>query len=429
MSKRIEETSNQFQIYSWYMAIPVIVAALLLQWYAHSGGKGLLLTDDSYHYIAAGKSFANSFTFTDSENHNFLFWPPLFPVILSIIGPSGESLIWLNMILLIFIAAAIFHLIDRIHNNSVIKILCFIFVLLGVHLLLISSFLWSEFIFLFFVLFFVTSLLKSKQNKTYLYFACIIGFFMCLQRNAGLFIVTGAAIWLFVNEDNGKIKFAKPITFFLLVTSGLLIWNAYVWIVVPHEHFDFSGKLFQHALQNSSALAQSIIHTFLPMKVLSIPILLSSFLILLYSIRKEIWKNESLQLVFIVSVVYAFFLYLVLIINIAGFPIDVGEADRFISVIVPFLGMLFFKSVEIFLQRQNNTIRLACILLLICWLSYPIARSIKNAKQWHSISAKNAMSHRDLPYIRNHLTRRSAIGRAYYLQPLHRPELATIFTN
>lgn len=295
------------------------------------------------------------------------------------------------MILEILIALVVINIANRVILHQGTRLLYFTFILLGVHMLLISSFLWSELIFLFFTTVFIDQLQKSRENRTAFYFALGSGFLMCLQRNAGMFIATGAAIWVFMQEEDKTRSILKSFFLFFCVNSGLLIWNVYIWLFfVPHEYFNFSDKLFHHAIQNTESIAHALVNTFLPVNWFYTPTLIIGFFCLVYFLKDEIRKNVSLQLVFIITVVYLIYLYLVVIINVSGFQVDVGEADRFISVIVPFLGILVFRSYEKALETKSATVRALMMVLVCCWMSYPLARTVKNALQWHEVSKGSA---------------------------------------
>jgi hypothetical protein len=74
----------------------------------------------------------------------------------------------------------------------------------------------------------------------------------------------------------------------------------------------------------------------------------------------------------------------VVIINIGGFPVDFGEGDRFISVIVPFMSIIFFMAVEKIFNQQKHTVKMVFLILIIVWMCYPLSRTIKNAILWHN---------------------------------------------
>ncbi|MDH5475378.1 MAG: hypothetical protein OEX22_06785 [Cyclobacteriaceae bacterium] len=370
-----------------YIVYLIIVVSLIFQWYSHS--FGLLLTEDSYHYMAGSASFANSLSLIDNDGDFYLFWTPLFPVILSFFKFFGVQYYWVNLIVSVFSSLVIVNISKRTIQHFWIRILYLVFTLIGVHFLLISSFLWSELIFLLLVVTFVSELQRSQENRKSFYYAIVIGFFMCLQRNAGLFIAFGAVIWLFMNEENWPHKILKLLVFFFSVSSGLLIWNVYVWVLVPHEHFDFSKELFQHAVLNVNSLAHVLIKTFLPTHYFSVPILIAVFWLFVKFLKNEMNKDSLLQLIFIISVIYLFFLNLVVVINVAGYTVDYGEADRFISVIMPFWGLLFFKSFENTYVKQKFSVKKLMVILIIAWMIYPLGRTVKNTIQWHQISSKS----------------------------------------
>lgn len=229
-------------------------------------------------------------------------------------------------------------------------------------------------------------MLKSQNSKKHTYIAIAVGVLMCLQRNAGVFIALGASLWLYIQNKNIKNNSIKPLAFFLFVVSGSFIWNFYVWVLLPHDHFNFSEKFFQYAIYNLSSMFSALVNTFVPIRHFSIPIVISALTFFVYSMRKQIHKNHAFQLIFILSVTYLIVLSLVLTVNIAGFRVDFGEGDRFISVIIPFLSIMIFKPLELFIHQKSTLTTKAFIILIIIWLAYPVTRTIKNAKQWHGLA-------------------------------------------
>lgn len=364
--------------------LSVLIPTLFIHWYAY--GQGLILTPDSYHYLSASKSFWNGGDLLDTNGKSFLFWPPLFPIVISIFSSPQEQLVWMNMLMIFLISIPVFKITTRVIQSTPLVILCFISVLFGVHLLLIASFFWTELVFLCFVLFFINNLLKSRENQKLFYTAIIFGFLMCLQRNAGLFIAMGASIWLFIQNRNLKYKLYSPLLFFILVSSGSIVWNLYVWFYLPHPHFNFSEDLFQNAIDNYRSLCYAIVNVFLPIKHLPIPIFLLGSAAFIYFFRKKIFKSSSFQLLFSVSFVYLFFLSLILVINIAGFRIYIGDGERFISVVIPFLSIMFFKVFDDLANPKTKLTKRIVIFLLVLWLVYPVSRTVKNAAQWHEVN-------------------------------------------
>jgi hypothetical protein len=367
-----------------YAALAIALMALCLHYYTY--GNGLLLTDDSRHYLAAANSFGNHFSLIDNDGHYFLFWPPLFPVLLSFFNSIHPIFIWIHLILLITAAYFLYRLVSRCIQRPVFFILCYIHILLGVHLLLISTFLWSELLFLCLLLVFVDQVMISDRTKYALYFAMLTGFLMCLQRNAGFFIVLGASVWMFMYEKNAYTRWIKPIGFAMVICSGWFIWNIFVWYFIPHEHFVLSIDLFKNIAGNINTFSVALVGLLIPISQYTFYLLLIIAFTILYLYIRFVKSNPSIQLISIIVIIYLFLLYLVLTVNIAGFPVDFGEADRFIAVIVPLLSILFFKVLEEIYARLPRKFGVALLLLVSLWMLYPISRTIKNARQWHIIS-------------------------------------------
>ncbi len=353
--------------------------SLLIHWYSY--GSGLLLTADSYHYLAASKSFIGSGKFIDADGHGFLFWPPLFPILLSIL--AEKVLPWVHILVNFAILLSLLRLIKTTVLSRGLQLLSFAFVALSVHLLLISTFLWSELFSVLFEVLFVYHLFLSKHQTRNLYYAMLFGFLLCLQRNAGIFIVFGGCIWLLLEQS--KLQFSKALKFGLITISGSFIWNIYVWIFKEHEQFDFSVNLFQHALANANALIHAVAYSFIPVNATYAVVPFLAIVILLVKNKKLIGaRGSDLLLYSLLIATYLVCVLIVLVVNIAGFPVEFGEADRFISVIMPLLTLLIFRLLdEVTRLFGTPRLKLALFVFMAFWLVYPAARMINNSLQWH----------------------------------------------
>ncbi len=364
----------------------ITILSIGLQWYTH--GFGLLKTHDSYQYLSAAHSLSTSHSLVDQNGHHFLFWPPLFPIILSAIPNAEQTLVWVNMLITLSIAVVVYLLIKRFIKNLILAILCFVQIMLSVHLLLISTFLWSELIFLFLTVLFIHQLLQKPVSALSFYIAIGLGFLLCLQRNAGFFIVTGGAIWTWVSEIQSNKKYLNALLLLTGGTSGGLVWNIYVWTSFPHHHIGLSNELFQYAYHNLQVLLAATVNLVLPVPVFTILIFTILALLIVLVLKNELRSKAPIQLLLLLSATYFLFFGLVLTINITGSKIDIGEGDRFISVISPFLHMLIFKSTEVICAKFNPKFRLVVYIVICCWMSYPIVRTVRNAHQWHLVSLK-----------------------------------------
>lgn len=219
-----------------------------------------------------------------------------------------------------------------------------------------------------------------KQRSANFYLMLVTGFLFCLQRNAGLFIVAGTSLWMLLNTDTSFLKrMPRAIIYFLVCTSGQWIWNIYnlhgfvtdtlmsgSWFfsAIPANLFivlAFAGKLFLPVSGSMAFVSGTVV-----------------VIIVLVVLRKEIVADTSLQLIVCLAVCY-----------VAGYVIlpvlDVHETDRYFSVIVPFILLMFFKMTEGFYLSLKAG-RHVFIAVLCLWMIYPIARTAKNAMLWHDRS-------------------------------------------
>src|SRR5688572_17596485 len=74
----------------------VIVISLLIQFYVTN--CGLLLTYDSREYLSAANSFNEQGVFMGTDGTPYVFWPPLFPMILSLFADPQAAMVWINLV-------------------------------------------------------------------------------------------------------------------------------------------------------------------------------------------------------------------------------------------------------------------------------------------------------------------------------------------
>ena len=363
------------------LSASVIVLSLLIQFYVTN--CGLLQTHDSHEYLSAAKSFRMHGTLAGSDGTPYVFWPPLFPVILSIFKDAATAMIWVNLILSGCVGVLMSRLASRHLNDFRMRTGFLVAWMMGVHQLLISVFLWSELIFLLLLLAFVEHVILSVTSRRSLAFAFVLGTLLCLQRNAGLFVVPAASVWLMFREGN-KLRSPGPALILLLSTSGGLWWNAtnmFGSIATRVTDLDYFSFILDNVMVVTDGLSQSV----LPFTTFSIPI---AFLIVASPIAL-IWPSRKLSAhFFLMALICCFYLAGMAIL----FQLDHGDADRYAAVILPFLLLFIFKIVERGYIKSNKMIRTIMLVAMIVWLAYPLMRTVKNALQWHEVSCERVDS-------------------------------------
>jgi hypothetical protein len=66
--------------------------------------------------------------------------------------------------------------------------------------------------------------------------------------------------------------------------------------------------------------------------------------------------------------------------------LDVYEMDRYFSVITPMVFLVLIFCAEKVSQVITPKLQLACMVVMVCWLVYPLARTIKNVQFWYERS-------------------------------------------
>ena len=84
------------------IVVGVVVGALAMMVWTQA--CGLLLTHDSRQYLAAAQSFSTSWQFLGTDGTPITYWPPLFPILLSMLPESVETLRWVHMILVVILS-------------------------------------------------------------------------------------------------------------------------------------------------------------------------------------------------------------------------------------------------------------------------------------------------------------------------------------
>ena len=319
-----------------FAPIVVVLLSLALQWYSHAGG--LLYTPDSCSYMAATKTF-----------DGYLHWPPLFPVVLFVFGSVWY---WMQLLITGAIGILVINQTKKMIADPVLQLLCLISIMLGVHLLMIGVFLWSELLFVLILLCFVKAL---EEDRFVL--AIILGFLLCLQRHAGLFFVIGAAVWMW--------DLRRSLLLLFISSSGFVAWNIYASVIDDNQYL--------HSIpQNLSVMSASMMRSLLPIPGIFLLIVVG---VMIYFLRSD--KKTRLMSILVLTYFFG-------MICLVLFLVD--DIERFMAVVIPFFMILVFRTLEMVAARQTSVARKMLIVLVICWLMYPLSRTVKNAVQWHNLS-------------------------------------------
>jgi hypothetical protein len=363
----------------WIIVLATLVISIGLELYGRS--CGFILVSDSLQFLSASKSFRLEGRFLSPDGSYYSYWPPLFPMILSLSANPLVLLIWLNIICKLVVACSLLYFANVFFKDFFWKTFFISTSLLSVYFIMISVFVRSELLFM--SLIFVNAYVALNLTKPrYFYWFLLTGFLMCIQRNAGLFWISGVCIWMVFDQKNSFVKnSAKTLLFFIVSTAGLWAWNFYNTFFLPANFSFYKHSFFSDWFYNAGLVTETYVKMILPFGgglVTWLIFVLTIGLVLLL-LRKHFDRSLS-------------FFAITLIFYTAGYAsmvkLDVYEMDRYFSVVTPIVFLFFFMALEKASESTQKWVRYSVISLAVLWTGYPIARTIKNVQAWHDRSCQ-----------------------------------------
>lgn len=189
------------------------------------------ITHDSVAYIFGAKSLL--------EGRGLLYfgygtpmiqWPPLYPVILASGGALGMDLTvfagYLNAVvfgLIVFFSGV---LLQRYFKNTADVVLGMLAVVLSVPLLNVSVSVWSEPLFILFIILFLLQMESyiEKGSLKSLFACAIFGAAACMTRYAGVTVIAAGALIMLLRRDRLWRKLGHICLFGFLASFPLTLW-------------------------------------------------------------------------------------------------------------------------------------------------------------------------------------------------------------
>lgn len=362
------------------LALCLFFASALLI-YCTTGG--LIWTSDSFQYWAASRSFQENLTFVSADGGSYVFWPPLFPIILSFFAREGSYYI-AHIVLFNLSLLSVYLFIKRWSNSIKLALGTLLIFCLSLFPYLMASFFWTEILFTFFLYSGIYFYLLWKKNEKPIYYIgwIILLASMCLQRNAGIFIMTGLAFY----ELNLLIRHRR-INKTIINGLGILI------SVVPNLSWNFTlianrtGSGEETNIEFLNGFFTNIYFLLLKLFNFLLPVLQSPkiyafafIIIVIVLIYLCVRKINSLVLII-------FLIYLILL---ACMPLIEPESmDRFIAPVLPLFIFLLLETWSSLFAAHKKIIRICILFLLSLTLIYNTARTLQNVKRWHQRSITN----------------------------------------
>ncbi len=369
-----------------YTFIFLLILSVISALFIYATACGINLTYDSGIYIRWAKTIGGNPADYFTPGPEYFHWPPLFSYIIFLlkirtgIGYSFMQFIFLviNFLLLILIG-------NKTLNHVFTKITWTAITCTGVSFLMIHVFLWSEPFFLLILsgLILLMDRYLKKGKPGILLIAILLSNLLCLQRNAGIFILFGimAAILWYIPGKKG------------VLTALIYIFPSMIAFILWNFIINGSGDIFQMSF--FSDFLHNIINYFNDISAWLVPRLFNHWLrilfllvILLFIISNRTYSRHYRD-------PSGVFIYLI-IIYILGISslgkIDSYESERYLSVIYPGFILLFMKSISAYWHRIRFSFRIVLAIFLLIWFSYTVSRSLINAGRWHAASCQATYS-------------------------------------
>jgi hypothetical protein len=207
----------------WSAALAAAIAFVWIAFYTKHSGIGI--SPDSVAYLSTANHIAQDFIFTDYTHNSFVNFPLGYPIFLALLNctvslPIISLAPFTNSCLLASVLFVTNHLLIKISIKSgLIKLLLLLLILSSPPLLEVYSMLWSETLFILFVLLFFCSLNKycSTISIKWLLTSALLASLAIEIRYAGVTILITGIIFILLK---GKIGFVKKI--FHLLIFGVL---------------------------------------------------------------------------------------------------------------------------------------------------------------------------------------------------------------
>jgi hypothetical protein len=325
--------------------------------------------------LSAAQSFATSAQFRSPDGSYYEFWPPLFPVILSMSSHPIEMVQFLNLLITVLIGILLYRLAILFLKDDFLQFVFLLISLCSVYQIMISVFLWAELFFLFLVLihFWIALFVEDGVKKST--FLIATAFLFCLQRSAGIFFVAGVSFWMLTRTNVPLAKRVKHVvSYFLISISGLVLWYWYVKSL--NAEFSLSDfRFFEAPLYNLRAILFTLGKSVIIGPFYFVITFFTCIVICMLIVLKQARMNRNVQ--FLVCVIASYILPFVLLGRL-----DEYEMDRYFSVIIPFVYLLIVLSVDL-LFLPFRKYRLIMFVLAALWVIYPMARTIRNTRMWH----------------------------------------------
>ncbi|WKV10470.1 hypothetical protein [Marivirga harenae] len=374
----MRETFIPFFIKKYFDYILTLFISGILFWVVNFFGLGY--TFDSRMYVEIANE-VNSVGFFQIQGFNVK--PPVLPFLIAVLGES--NMVWLNFLCFIVIQAFGVYWSHQI-KHAYLRYTFLTIVIFATPHLLISSFLWTEPLFLTILL--LTFFLLEKHHKTqltsYVFSAIVLLITLPFVRFAGIFLVVPTFGFLLIRSKRKKI---------VLLSIVILFFISFGWVFLFSEGFLgrwdrfitplISGRI-NHIGYNLTSYSKAITSWFFPYMIDGFFSRSVSVLILFIVIYKSslLYFQNHRSKIYLTPLL--FIIYCVLMISV--FRVEYYAAERYLAIFYLLLFLNLFLQIDDLIKSTQSIIVKRVTYFGIALLgSYSVLRAIRNVFFWNGL--------------------------------------------
>jgi hypothetical protein len=212
-------------IFKILLALVSLAAFALVYFPTQKHGVGI--SPDSIQYIGTARNLVNGHGLLAYDNSKLLLWPPLYPLLLALLGIVFKcdpllTIGWLNSILFALIVFFSGTLAYRLTKRSVLfALLASLFITFAIPLYSVTLMAWSEPLFIFLTVLFFLSLQKYGKNRklSELFILSFLAALATITRYVGIALILTGAAFIFLQPGTSLNRRLTQVCVFGIVAS------------------------------------------------------------------------------------------------------------------------------------------------------------------------------------------------------------------
>jgi len=348
---------------------------------------GLDYTYDSHLYIEIAKQ-VNSTNFFLVEGFNIK--PPVLPMVITLFGE--QNMVWINLLCYLCIQGLGVVWSRKITDRFVRYSFLIVLVFATPHIL-ISSFLWTEPLFLsiMFFSFYLLDKFHQKNQPKFMVAAIVLLLFLPFIRFAGIFLIFPLLAFLLLTLKNKKVVFVSFLVLLFLISSWVFIFSE--GFLGRWERFiqPFLAGRLSHIEFNLSSYSKALSSWFFPYTIdgfVSRLISITLMLIIIYRSSKKYFAQKG-NILFLSPLLFLIYFFLMMLV----FKVEYYAAERYLSIFYLLIILNIFLQIDYALESIKSVyFKWGVYFIIFIFALYSFLRTIKNVYFWYDLRSESVSS-------------------------------------